>query len=1138
MHKLALLAVLVAAPAFAQKAKYTRSSDVKVDVKLTERSKPKTDGKGEAKGETKPAMTADLALSIEGLKGKFQEEQEQILKKLIDDTPDADADEKANYMFMLGELFAKQHRYWRLKAIELEMAGKKKEAEAAAKTAREKMVGAVSTYKDMTGNDAFRNYPKMDTALFYYGYTLQSGRYLNQARAAYDKLLKNYPKSKYVPEAHFAFGEHYFEQGQLADAEARYRKVLEFPKTPVYWHAQYKVGWIHLNLGRPQEALETFFQVALATRRDAKLEVLNRAARKDFVRAYAEVGKAERAFNAFRNVDDKRALEMLATLADLYLEQGKSERAIFTYQELMRLAPTNAQVCLWQYNIVHATLAMPRGTQAEATTKSIVKEIENLVRVHGAVAGKLPKAEAQECHENAAAMSGEYARAYHAEYAKTKNAETLAHAEKLYRAYLGGFANAPNRPRVANDFTQTQYYYAELLWARAEVEKNPRLQTELWERAATAFADVVETRKLDAKLTKEAAYAAVLGWKNALDVDPRMAKHSIDADDIDKQYENVPQPKAIPEREQKMLAAFRFYIDHVKEPDDDEVVRMKFLEANTYRRYNQFAKAVPLFEEILAKHATHETAELAANLLLDIHNKTKAHEQMLALVDKLAADAKFLAGKEELAEVLGRLRIQARRKTAEDMEKRGRAANDYKLLADCGHAYLDIYNANPEAKDNDQVLYNAIVCFHDGKSVSAALTAYDVLSRYYRNSKLMPRAVGRIGMAYGDIAFYEKAAEKLEEYARKYAGEKDAYSALNDAVVYRKGIGHDDKAIEDTKYFVRMFGDKQPDIAASAHFSIAAIYEKQGNADALVRHLREYVAKFGAKGGADRLVIAHAKIGQALWQQSCPVKLVDGSCVEVTRKRAISVKLARTAQQQQCGSDSKLKLRVVERDRRKVEEAAAAFARAAKEFESRDGRTAGDEAGAKHYYGQARLALADRHFEAYLAEAFPHGLDFDPRNPAIAAQSKKRFETWFAGKRAIGAKATAAYEAILPIKDAATSIAAAARIGQIQQHFSDVLFTAEIPKNVRTGAYAEDKIAAFCDELTEVAEPLEARSLEAFRICLDKSTDLGWFSDWSRLCERELGQIRPEEFPTAAELRGTPKVANIITVEGPIVRLE
>src|SRR5882724_4721524 len=211
---------------------------------------------------------------------------------------------------------------------------------------------------------------------------------------------------------------------------------------------------------------------------------------------------------------------MLEILADLYLAQGKSDKAIYVYQELMKQAPTNKNVCLWQYNIAHATLSMTGAQNADK-----VKEIENLVRLWGALKGKktLPSSEAQECHDNAAAMSGELARAYHSESSKTKNPETLAYAEKLYKVYLEVFPDA-------EDYAQTQYFYAELIWSRAESEKNPRLQTEMWENAAVAFTDVVKLGKVEPRLMKESAYAAVLGWKNALNVDPRVKQQVTDED--------------------------------------------------------------------------------------------------------------------------------------------------------------------------------------------------------------------------------------------------------------------------------------------------------------------------------------------------------------------------------------------------------------------------------------------------------------------------------------------------------------------------------------------------------------------------------------------------------------------------------
>src|SRR5262249_38695842 len=180
---------------------------------------------------------------------------------------------------------------------------KSRDEQAAA--AHDSLLDAVRVYKDLTDNTAYRNYPRMDVALFFYGYTLANGNYTNEARAGYDMLLKNYPASKYVPDAHYAFAEYYFEHKQLADAEDRYRKVLKFPHSSVFLYAQYKLGWIDLNLGKPQEALEIFFHVAQATATNPKLEILNRAAKKDFVRAYAEVGKPDKALPAFARLDAK-----------------------------------------------------------------------------------------------------------------------------------------------------------------------------------------------------------------------------------------------------------------------------------------------------------------------------------------------------------------------------------------------------------------------------------------------------------------------------------------------------------------------------------------------------------------------------------------------------------------------------------------------------------------------------------------------------------------------------------------------------------------------------------------------------------------------------------------------------------------
>ena len=54
---------------------------------------------------------------------------------------------------------------------------------------------------------------------------------------------------------------------------------------------------------------------------------------------------------------------------------------------------------------------------------------------------------------------------------------------------------------------------------------------------------------------------------------------------------------------------------------------------------------------------------------------------------------------------------------------------------------MAIYNSDPLRAENDRVLHNAMVCFHDGKSVGLAIAAFETLEKYYPTSPLLPQAL-------------------------------------------------------------------------------------------------------------------------------------------------------------------------------------------------------------------------------------------------------------------------------------------------------------------------------------------------------------------------------------------------------------
>jgi hypothetical protein len=311
-----------------------------------------------------------------------------------------------------------------------------------------------------------------------------------------------------------------------------------------------------------------------------------------------------------------------------------------------------------------------------------------------------------------------------------------------------------------------------------------------------------------------------------------------------------------------------------------------------------------------------------------------------------------------------------------------------------------------------------------------------------------------------------------------------------------------------------MFGARKPAEAANASWSLTALYES--DPAATIAHLETYLRTFGAKGGADRVVIAHAKIGALLWKQSCPRAVSDGLCFEA-KQRAPKT----------CGPKTMRSIAVTKRDATTSKRAQAAFAEAVKEYERRSG--AFDDPAARYYYAQAKLAQADADLEVYLAITFPRDLSFDPASKDRREASMKRFAAWLEEKQKLGAAASRKYEAVLSIKDAASAITAASRLGAISQTFATELITSPIPRG------SDETVEAYCSVMADAAAPLQARAVDAFSVCLAKSTELGWFGDSSAQCERELFVLKPDEFPRTSELRSQPLlVAPVIVVEPPM----
>lgn len=471
------------------------------------------------------------------------------------------------------------------------------------------------------------------------------------------------------------------------------------------------------------------------------------------------------------------------------------------------------------------------------------------------------------------------------------------------------------------------------------------------------------------------------------------------------------------------------------------------------------------------------------------------------------------------------------RQAAEEHDRAGR-------FAACAAGYLELFELEPGSKRGDELLYNAGVCFEDDKQIGRAIEIFERLEKLFPKSTLVQKALVRIGSAAARVANFEKAAAVFERYARRYPGEKDAPQALQNATTYRRALGHRKQTIANIETFVKHYKKRLKEESASASFAMAGIHEEEKKSSKTVLAYQRYLREAGSRGGKDRLLIAHAKIGEALWKQSCIRANADGSCLRAKRKV-----LAKPGAEfpRRCGSSSIVDVEVLPRNKKLVREAQKHFAKVLalhrggaieKVAENR-------QAAARYWVGATRFYIAEESFEELLSLQFPRDLDFSPTRPEKAKKSERRFAEWLSemskGSQALHTR----YEELSTLKGAGIAdwtVAAIARAAQVSQRFSDSLDVAEIPASMRRGPHAREGVKAYCDALKMAGAPLTDRALMAYGMCLAKSQQLNHWNRWSRLCEKQLGILRPEDFPPPREIRGVANaVGDIMTLERPAV---
>ncbi len=305
-----------------------------------------------------------------------------------------------------------------------------------------------------------------------------------------------------------------------------------------------------------------------------------------------------------------------------------------------------------------------------------------------------------------------------------------------------------------------------------------------------------------------------------------------------------------------------------------------------------------------------------------------------------------------------------------------------------------------------------------------------------------------------------------------------------------------------------------------------------------LHHARSFVRDHAAAASPEQLIITHATIGSILWRQSCPNQ--DG-CMSLQPPEPHSTTVpARTRTRrrlpQRCGPKRMPVVQVTERRRplaaRGQEHLAKAVALA--DAMPRDA-TRSEEL--EDAIGSARLLVLEPQFEAFARFELPKGMRFDvqrdgkaakssrsAKDRAVAVQrrsaSQRALDAAIEKRRVAGNELAAAYQRIARTSADRWVLAALARIGDLHETTAYELWRAPVPRSIRA---AEPRYFAYCDTLSDAAEPSFALASEGYIECLDQAVAWEAVEGPALRCEHRLQRSHVDRYPATHEFFGQPK---------------
>lgn len=912
----------------------------------------------------------------------------------------------------------------------------------------------------------YPTYERNDEVLFYLGYNEYEDGNKKTAVGHYWTLIKQFPKSRLVPDAYLQLGEHFFNENNVLKARKAYERAVAGSKEPrIHDYGLYKLSWCDYNVQEYAAGIVKLKQVINSSEGQGgskRAVQLKGEALGDLARFFSYVDEVETAFAYFKKKgSEKIAIRYTTRLGALFHGQGKWGLEIKTYRLLIKKFPMHNKAPYLQASIVEAY-------SQKNDRDSVRKEVERLVDLYRPgtpwyrrqkEGGEKGKAALEYAYDLTETKLRDLVTEYHRDAQKRRDVGTYELARDIYSKYLDAFSDTDSA-------YQLRFFYAEVLWALEE-----------WDNAATQYRNVATTKtdnKAQGKYARIAAYNQILSLekiveggkkKGSLDrkkkIDEKKRKGKADARkttriklkglDKDKTYDE----ETIPALELALSQACDLYF-RIADPKDKDLPAIKFKAAYLYYKHNHFISAAERYFEIIDRWPGDKLSKRAANLIMDSLSVQKKWDELASYAEKFGGNAKLSKGDKKFQEEVQTLLEGATYKSIQVAEGKAKGTKDAdsqkSQYAAVASRFAKFQKRFEDSKFADKALFSAVLIYDRADELDRAIRAGELMKRKYKKSDLAMRTDWFLAQFYERIADFNTAAELYSYYYTQYGKDKNASDALYNSGLYHLGLGQFDSAIEQFEVYLKKFKKKKD--VASVYWRVCEIHELKKDWKNVSKCFDEYKKKYKKAPPAK---IFESRYRYALAQEQLKNKKGAMKVYKWLVKEFPKLK----------------------KKEQKAEGAQLAGAHAA--FELLEPEYV--------FFEKMKVTLNPKKLKAKIDKAESLAC---VNTPQAKCKNKKQ------GK----------FLSILKYGNGDFGICALTRMGQVYREVADSIRSAPLPKRL-----SEDQIDIYRAELDNVALGPEEKGLQAFESALSKAYELNIYNECTLTAQSNLKELNPNKFP-------------------------